>query len=110
MAPAVAAATFAEGVGLGSVAAFDTGGFLPRTGFILGHEKEYVASAPLTGMLNDVARNGGVTQQGARAGNTIHMPITYAPVINHPMTQDDVDDHLDYIFAGVRQRANAFNS
>ncbi|HUE01594.1 MAG TPA: hypothetical protein VMR62_18625 [Bryobacteraceae bacterium] len=104
-APEVAAAALAQVLGFGAAAAFETGGIMPRTGLVLAHEKEGILPRNLTEMLISAA-NGGGTQKGARGGNSFHIPITYAPVINHPMSDADVEAHLDVITAGVRSRMN----
>jgi hypothetical protein len=101
----IAGGTF-EG-GAMSAAGFASGGIIPRTGFVLAHEKEGVLPRPLTEMLISAANDGGTSSQGPRGGHTFQ--VNYSPVINHPMKREDLDEHMDYLFSGMRQRMNAFN-
>jgi hypothetical protein len=57
-------------------------------------------------MLLNVANNGG--PQASSSGHTFH--VNYQPIINHPMTRDDVDEHASYLFSRMRQMQAAFNS
>ena len=107
-APEVAAAASGEGMGWASAAAFETGGIMPRTGMVLAHEKEGILPRPLTEMLLNTANNGGASGGSSQGGHTFH--VNYQPVINHPVTRNDLDQHTDYLFARMRRMSNAFNS
>jgi hypothetical protein len=89
-----------------ATAGFASGGIIPRTGFVLAHEKEGILPRSLTSMLLNVANNGG--PQASSSGHTFH--VNYQPIINHPMTRDDVDEHASYLFSRMRQMQAAFNS
>ena len=69
MAPAMAAAAYAEGMAFAGMAAFDYGGIMPRTGVALVHQGEGVLTAPVTQMLLQMSAAG-------HGGNT------FAPTLN----------------------------
>jgi hypothetical protein len=81
---------------------------MPRTGMVLAHEKEGILPRPLTEMLLNTANNGGASGGSSQGGHTFH--VNYQPVINHPVTRNDLDQHTDYLFARMRRMSNAFNS
>ncbi|MGA3211993.1 MAG: hypothetical protein ABSD20_11865 [Terriglobales bacterium] len=71
MAPAMAAAAYAEGMAFAGMAAFDQGGVVPRTGVAMLHKDEVVIDSPLRQMLLDLSESGE-----RRGGNT------FAPTLN----------------------------
>jgi hypothetical protein len=75
MASAMAAAAYAEGLAFAGMAAFDTGGIMPRTGVALVHQGEGVLTAPVTQMLLQMSEAG-------HGGNT------FAPTLNVHGTAD----------------------
>jgi len=74
LAPIAAATAFAGVEALGALAAFETGGIVPRTGIAMLHEGEQVTNRPLTTMLTNIANNGGASTGG---NNSFH----YSPQI-----------------------------
>jgi hypothetical protein len=83
LAPAAAAATYADTSAYAALAAFDTGGIIPRDGIIMAHEKEAVLPERLTSFLMDAA--GQSSQDGQPAGMQLH----YNPVFQSGGTPSD---------------------
>jgi hypothetical protein len=62
MAPAAAAAAYAEVLSAyGTLAALETGGYVPKGGLAILHPNETVINSPVTSMLTNIANQGGVS-------------------------------------------------
>jgi hypothetical protein len=99
LAPVAAAAAFAGVMAFGS---FEQGGIVP----INAHPGEMVLPRHISNWVQKAA--AGDSGAGGSKGHVFN--IHYQPVINHPMTRDDADQHAEYLFGKMRRMANAFNS
>lgn len=78
---ALAAAAVAIGEGYASIAALDTGGYIPKEGIAMLHPGEVVVNHPVTSLLSNIAARGGVGSDvsggggeggSQRAGDSYH--------------------------------------
>ena len=65
LAPVAASGAFLAVEALGSIAAFETGGYTPKGGLAILHPNETIVNSPLTNALNTIVNNGGMS-----GGNT----------------------------------------
>jgi hypothetical protein len=76
IAPAMAAAQYAVGMGFAAAAAFQQGGLVPGTGFGLLHGGEMVLPAALSQHVMETAAGGG------GSGGDSHVHVHYSPTIH----------------------------
>jgi|GEM_PF-3954959 len=101
LAPIAAAGAFAGVMAFGS---FEHGGVVP----INAHPGEMVLPRHVSNWVLKAAGEGSGGGSSRGGGHTFH--VNYQPVINHPVTRDDLRAHADFLFGEMRVRANAFNN
>ncbi len=102
LAPEAAAAAYVAVLGL---AAFEQGGYVPRTGVALLHAGEQVVNAPLTSMLNNIA-NGGNSQSQSFGAFHYHEASGNGP----SRTPTDAKSMFDAFQKELRRRNKSYSS
>ena len=105
VAPAMAAAAYAEGLAFAGLAAFEQGGLVPSTGLAMVHGGEMVLPSALSQKVQNMA-----TQNIGNAYGDVH--VHYNPTISGSSSGDMkrlLSEHADHIGRIVSRQSKTFN-